>query len=741
MAEDNSQIRQTSAALHVRHPWNTMAQRSDGLQRVGLWNPAQGLRFATTAAMERQRSDPPPGDAKSVLQPEAETPEILETELNTLYTGSGTVQDVQAIAGDDTCSAASDAIQSIESSQDIETDSVTLGEESEQEPAAQDGQEEADDYIPLSYQIPEDKLRAAMLASPNTRASYWSAKLYQGPDGEQLQTHYCKTFDVAERVAQYFLREKVVGFDIEWKPRGNPHSIKQNASLVQLACENRIALFHLALFPGRKVEKLMPPSLRAVLESLDIYKVGVAIKGDFTRLEKYLGIQPQGVFELSRLHNLVEWHDVDPSKISKKLVGLAAQVHQHLQLPLYKGEQLDDDPEETASVRESDWSLPLSLEQIHYAAADAYAGYRLYYMLEWKRTRLRPTPPPIPLCDYDNKPDPNKVKVPRKKTKVATKSEDVVETAQESSVDAADQEQEELIDSHQVEDTSSSASHKEVQDTGEAYFGVDHTESEMVRGAGSDMGISSSSKRVGRVKLSILTSTDPEYPTLPRTSQEEATESMSTEGSKDDASKDGDGDVLFRSQLSDSLDASEDAYDDPELEEALGCMTLDDSGKLTEDAKSSAMEHTKPPESKAKVAELQEVAETIRLVPASVAGLAEEVKPVSEFDTATTWAQGYVQSTIPCPSSTAPSRIRATVPHLRAYHLWHHQKRSIEDIRRVLRDPPMSSTTVTNYILQAVVLEKLEYEEKSLKSVMLMMSSGMRKGRWRALAEEVGALD
>ncbi|KAI2474607.1 hypothetical protein Ptr902_13976 [Pyrenophora tritici-repentis] len=408
------------------------------------------------------------------------------------------------------------------------------------------------------------------------------------------------------------------------------------------------------------------------------------------------------------------------------------------------------------------WSS-LSLEQIHYAAADAYAGYRLYYMLEWKRTRLRPTPPPIPLCDYDNKPDPNKVKIPRKKTKATTKSEDV-KTAQESSVDAAREEQEgegkgegyetaseELIDSHQLEGTSSSASSKEVQETGESYFGAEYTESERVRGIGSDMEISSSSKRIGRVKLSMLTSTDPEYPTLPQASQEEATESMSTEAFKDDASKDGNGDVSFRSQLSDSFDASEDAYDDPELEEALGYMTLDDSGKLTEDAKSSAAEHTKPPESNANVAEmsdlkpisleLQEVAETMRLVPASVAGLAEEPCQVSEYDTATTWAQGYVRSTIPSPSSTAPSRIRATVPHLRAYHLWHHQKRSIEDIRRVLRDPPMSSTTVTNYILQAVVLEKLEYEEKSLKGVMLMMSSGMRKGRWRGLAEEVGALE
>ena len=60
---------------------------------------------------------------------------------------------------------------------------------------------------------------------------------------------------------------------------------------------------------------------------------------------------------------------------------------------------------------------------------------------------------------------------------------------------------------------------------------------------------------------------------------------------------------------------------------------------------------------------------------------------------------------------------------------------------QILRDPPLSSNTVASYILQAITLERLEYEQESLKDVLMVMPSGVRKGRWRALAEEVDALE
>jgi hypothetical protein len=734
-------------------------------RRVGLWDPSQALRFAPLASVEAQHTLATSADAQTVRQPVIETLETSRTRLpgdHTTPIGSrtGVIEESQASAEKHIRPVKDHVPPSVAApsgSKTVADSDVSSEVGTGLQHTGMHGHDERD---VLAYQIPQEKLRAAMLAPPKTRASYWSAKLYEGPEGESLNTHYCKSLEVAERVAQYFLKEKVVGFDIEWKPWGSPTSIKQNASLIQLACEDRIALFHIALFPGTKVEQLMPPSLKAVLESPYILKVGVAVKGDFTRLEKYLGIQAQGVFELSRLHNLVEWYEVDPSKVSKKLVGLAAQVLQHLQLPLYKGEPLEDAPETASSVRESDWSLPLDFHQIHYAAADAYAGFRLYHMLEWKRTRLRPIPPPIPLCDYDNKPTP-KSKVPRKRVKAAAKPNDADATDVNPIVETVKEEQEaeegahgyetapeELIDSHQLEDPTSAAPPNistDVADAAAEARVAENSESQKQQHMEHEATLAPERKRIGRVNLSWLKGADPGYPTLPKGSQEEVEEPSSTE----------------------QLDESEDEFVDAELEEALGRLDLDDAGALKEEhtspsastgyAESGVRESqevrsvdvTEPNDTKLvelsdfhpTSLESDEVDESTAPISEPPVDLSEASPHPSEYIAATKWAQEYLRSTIPSPTSTTPSRIRATVPHLRAYYLWYQQKLPIEDIAPLLRDPPLPHSTVANYILQAISLERLEYENESLRSVMAVMPSGMRKGRWRAFAETVGALD
>ena len=715
MAGEPHRLRQAPATLHARSAEIPPALSTDRSQRVGLWNPAHGLRFATTATAEAPKSDSIPEAAETTSTRIDESAATTRTDDPSPHTQTE-ARDATGQNGGVTVEDASES-----------EDSNGVSSQSETESKDEEEDDDEKEYVSLAYQIPEEKLRAAMLATPNTRDSYWSARLYQGPDGESLSTHYCKSFDVAERVAKYFLQEKVVGFDIEWKPRGNPYSIKQNTSLIQLACEDRVALFHVSLFSGTKVEQLMPPSLKAVLESPDIYKVGVAVKSDFKRLEKYLNIQAQGVFELSRLHNLVEWYEVEPSKVSHRLVNLASQVLQHLQLPLYKGEQLVDDPETTSSVRESDWSLPLNVQQIHYAAADAYAGFRLYHMLEWKRTRMKPTPPPVALCDFDNKLTPRS-KEPRKRMK---SSKEFADTVVKSSVDIAEEQQEdeedaegyetateELTDSHQLEEPSYAKSTTASTDGANKTCTSEPTANSVLENTedmGAERGVARQ-KRVGRVNLSWLDSTDPGYPKLPRTSQEEDAESVSTESSENDIvhPKKQDNDVSHQRQIN-----ADDEYADPALEEALGRMTLDDSGRLTEDVNDPVSEHT---------------------TPQSDIGLLDEPSRTPEYNLATIWAQEHLRLTIPSPTSTTPSRIRATVTHLRAYHMWYHQKLPVDKMAQILRDPPLSCNTVANYILQAVTLERLEYNQESLRNMLLAMPSGMRKGRWRALAEEVDAL-
>lgn len=236
----------------------------------------------------------------------------------------------------------------------------------------------------LQYHIPSQDLRDALLASKTSQAAFWKYSLYKSPTGQKPLNHYCTKFEQAEQVARLFLGEKVIGFDIEWEMNASitRGSIKENVSLIQIACDGRIALFQIALFAGNKIEDLMPPTLKQILESPDIIKAGVNIAGDFTRLRKCLGIEGQGIFELSHLYKLVKYSEKEPSKVNKSSLKLADQVQDVLFLPMGKG-----------TVRTSAWSRRLSMEQVDYAATDAYAGFRLFQELEWARKAMNPMPP------------------------------------------------------------------------------------------------------------------------------------------------------------------------------------------------------------------------------------------------------------------------------------------------------------------------------------------------------------
>ncbi|EGP86207.1 uncharacterized protein MYCGRDRAFT_45343 [Zymoseptoria tritici IPO323] len=224
-----------------------------------------------------------------------------------------------------------------------------------------------------------DTHRSAAMASRNTDAAYWHHKLYKGPEGDTPKVLYCSKFEVSEKRAQLFLNEPILGFDIEWEPGANEKSgPKKNVSLIQLAAGDKIGLFHVAYFDGKSVEQLMPPTLRKILEDPNVTKAGVNIGGDATRMRKWLDVDMKGVFELSHLFRIVK-HE---GGVNFKPVSMAKQVQTILHLPIKK----DD-------VRMSDWSRPLNVEQTHYAAADAYAGFMLYHTLDNERKLMKPKPP------------------------------------------------------------------------------------------------------------------------------------------------------------------------------------------------------------------------------------------------------------------------------------------------------------------------------------------------------------
>ncbi|PLB54244.1 ribonuclease H-like protein [Aspergillus steynii IBT 23096] len=225
------------------------------------------------------------------------------------------------------------------------------------------------------------------IADRNSHPSpkFWSHNSHKSPDGKDITVHYCKSLKSTEEVARYFLEDQVLGFDMEWKAQASASdTIQNNVSLIQLANKSRIALFQVALFkPARNVNDLVAPSLRKILESPDITKVGVSIKADCTRLRKFLDINARAIFELSHLHKLVKYCHSNPRLINKRLVSLNDQVEEHFGLPLVKED----------TVRCSDWTVALNYPQVQYAATDPYACICLFDALNAKRQLLDPMPP------------------------------------------------------------------------------------------------------------------------------------------------------------------------------------------------------------------------------------------------------------------------------------------------------------------------------------------------------------
>jgi len=208
--------------------------------------------------------------------------------------------------------------------------------------------------IQCSFQISEE-LKEKSLAASTSGDIYWQYNLYRGPAGERVKVHYCRNKESSDRIAKLFLDKSVIGFDIEWKPQASAaEGTKKNVSLVQLASEDRIALFHIARFgKDGSIDDLVPSSLKKIMETPDITKVGVAVKADCTRLRKFMGIESRGLLELSHLYKLIKFSRCDVKKINKSLVSLAQQVEEHLLLPMWKGK-----------VRSSDWSEELNFQQI-----------------------------------------------------------------------------------------------------------------------------------------------------------------------------------------------------------------------------------------------------------------------------------------------------------------------------------------------------------------------------------------
>ncbi|KAM0701210.1 hypothetical protein Q7P35_011571 [Cladosporium inversicolor] len=474
--------------------------------------------------------------------------------------------------------------------------------------------ESDEDFVP-TYEISSNDKKNALIASRNSTASFWRYSLYKNAAGNMPTRHYCTTFEQTEAQIAKFLGEKVVGFDLEWekfKSRPGEDSAKRCVSLMQIAAEGKVALFHLAMFKGGdSTEELIPPSLRAFLEDPNIIKTGVNIGGDATRLRNCFGIEMQGNIELSHLYKLVTYGETNPEKVNRGLYALANQVKEVLHLPLAKG-----------AVRTSSWSKRLNDQQTEYAVSDAYAGLRLYYELERRRKAMVSKPPrpafhelamPILLGGGE---------LPPTKGRRSKQPVDVPEEVVEES--AALQEQDDSDDSEDREDIYDTAEDLEAFD---AY--VESQDAHTMPGA----------------SLPEIT-----YPTLP--------------------------------SLDDLLSGESDSNDDSSLP----------SDPITKTFTSHRAPTLHTPEAIA----------------------------------ADSWATAW-QDQLP-----ATTTVRVSQPHLRAYHLWHHQGFDLKEIPALLRKEPLALSTVVSYIAEVLQKQDLEFDVEKVRELRARLPASVR-GRYAKL--------
>lgn len=205
----------------------------------------------------------------------------------------------------------------------------------------------------------------------------WSYEWYRHDDGGKIKVSYASNLKESEELARKFLHNKILGFDMEWvveKGEGKwdfrQRLIQEKISLIQVASETEIVLFHTGLHKGNCTADLIAPSLRKIIESRSIIKTGLAIiSADAFRLKHAFGLEPQGFVCLNDVHKSLKYCCL--AFQGRRWVSLADLTKEHLKFPLKKGD-----------VRTGQWQKPLDAEQRHYAASDAYVGLLLYHVFD-----------------------------------------------------------------------------------------------------------------------------------------------------------------------------------------------------------------------------------------------------------------------------------------------------------------------------------------------------------------------
>lgn len=165
------------------------------------------------------------------------------------------------------------------------------------------------------------------------------------------------------------LAADAVGFDTESKPTFLKGQVSDGPHLVQLSTDQLCFLFQIGPAPQPAL-----PTLKAVLESPDILKVGFGLSDDVRRLADKLGIEAQHVVDLSVALRGGQRNDLGAKTAVAKFFGQKLQ--------------------KSKKISTTNWASPrLSERQILYAADDAQVALRVYR--HWiAQGNVLPTPRP-----------------------------------------------------------------------------------------------------------------------------------------------------------------------------------------------------------------------------------------------------------------------------------------------------------------------------------------------------------
>lgn len=160
-------------------------------------------------------------------------------------------------------------------------------------------------------------------------------------------------FSEQNRVADYLLKHRVIGFDTESRASFKK-GVNNSIALLQLSAAGKAFLIRV-----NKVK--LSQGIIKLLQSPSHIKVGVALRDDIKELRSISNFEPKGFFDLQRVMGDFQIGELGLKKISAIVLGVQISKAQRL----------------------SNWeATTLTESQIQYAATDAWIGEEIFNHLE-----------------------------------------------------------------------------------------------------------------------------------------------------------------------------------------------------------------------------------------------------------------------------------------------------------------------------------------------------------------------